>query len=142
MESFMVEGGRRLQGSIMVDSAKNAVLPLMAAAVLTDDPVTLTRVPDITDVHSMADILSILGADIRWQGGSMTIAAGGVHNWEMPDRLSKQIRSSIFLLGPILSRFRRATVTFPGGCEIGLRPIDLHLSGLRCRAWRSGKRAA
>lgn len=132
MESFMVEGGRRLQGSIMVDSAKNAVLPLMAAAVLTDDPVTLTRVPDITDVHSMADILSILGADIRWQGGSMSIAAGGVHNWEMPDRLSKQIRSSIFLLGPILSRFRRATVTFPGGCEIGLRPIDLHLSGLRC----------
>ena len=132
MESFLVEGGRRLEGSIRVDSAKNAVLPLMAAAVLTDEPVTLTDVPDIADVHSMADILSILGAKIQWQGKAVTIASDGLHSWEMPDGLSKQIRSSIFLLGPILSRFRRATVTFPGGCEIGLRPIDLHLAGLRC----------
>ena len=132
MACFLVEGGRRLEGTWRVDSAKNAVLPLMAASVMTADPVTLTQVPDIADVHSMADILTVLGAEVRREGDGLRIASQGLHSWEMPDRLSKQIRSSIFLLGPILSRFRRATVTFPGGCEIGLRPIDLHLMGLRC----------
>lgn len=131
MASFLVEGGRRLEGTWRVDSAKNAVLPLMAASVMTDDPVTLTEVPDIADVRSMADILGILGAEVRREDGGLRIDSRSIHSWEMPDRLSKQIRSSIFLLGPILSRFRRATVTFPGGCEIGLRPIDLHLMGLR-----------
>ena len=132
MACFLVEGGRRLEGTWRVDSAKNAVLPLMAASVMTPDPVTLTQVPDIADVRSMADILGVLGAEVKREGGGLRIASQSLHSWEMPDRLSKQIRSSIFLLGPILSRFRRATVTFPGGCEIGLRPIDLHLTGLRC----------
>ena len=132
MACFLVEGGRRLEGTWRVDSAKNAVLPLMAAAVLPPDPVTLTEVPDIADVRSMADILGVLGAEVTREGSGLRIASQSLHSWEMPDRLSKQIRSSIFLLGPILSRFRRATVTFPGGCEIGLRPIDLHLTGLRC----------
>ncbi|MBQ8653539.1 MAG: UDP-N-acetylglucosamine 1-carboxyvinyltransferase [Clostridia bacterium] len=132
MESFIVEGGRRIEGTLRVDSAKNAVLPLMAASVLTDEPVTLTAAPDIADVRSMADILSVLGAEVSRQGGDIHIVCGGLRSWELPDGLSKQIRSSIFLLGPVLSRFRRATVTFPGGCEIGLRPIDLHLTGLKC----------
>ena len=132
MARFLVEGGRRLEGTWRVDSAKNAVLPLMAASVMTPDPVTLTEVPDIADVRSMADILGVLGAEVTREGNGLRIASQSLHSWEMPDRLSKQIRSSIFLLGPILSRFRRATVTFPGGCEIGLRPIDLHLTGLRC----------
>lgn len=131
MESFLVKGGKRVEGSLRVDSAKNAVLPLLAACVLTEEPVTLTDVPRITDARNMADILTLLGCRVTWEGRSVTVSAGNLHNWEMPDHLSKQIRSSIFLLGPILSRFRRATVTYPGGCEIGLRPIDLHLSGLR-----------
>ena len=79
----------------------------------------------------MAAILTMLGCRVERSGRDMTVDCGGIHSWEMPDQLSKQIRSSIFLLGPILARFRKATVTFPGGCEIGLRPIDLHLSGLR-----------
>lgn len=132
MEAFVVEGGVPLCGEARVDSAKNAVLPILAASVLTRDTVTLRHVPDITDVAHMAEILTLLGAQVSRQGGEMTVDCGGLHTWEMPDRLSKQIRSSIFLLGPILARFRKATVTFPGGCEIGLRPIDLHLSGLRC----------
>ncbi|MGN0778353.1 MAG: UDP-N-acetylglucosamine 1-carboxyvinyltransferase [Aristaeellaceae bacterium] len=132
MASFLVEGGRRLEGRLRVDSAKNAVLPLMAAAVMTHEPVTLTDVPDIADVRSMADILTILGAQVTRTGSGLCLKSQSLHSWEMPDRLSKQIRSSIFLLGPILTRFRRATVTYPGGCEIGLRPIDLHLTGLRC----------
>jgi len=131
VESFVVQGGKRIEGRIRVDSAKNAVLPLMAACVLTHQPVILTDVPDITDAAHMAEILQLLGCSVARQGREMHICCGDIHNWEMPDRLSKQIRSSIFLLGPILSRFRKATVTFPGGCEIGLRPIDLHLAGLR-----------
>lgn len=131
MESFVVEGGRRLEGSIRVDGAKNAALPILAACVLTEEEVTLHAMPDITDVRRMVDILRILGCRVTCQGHDMCISGMDMSSHEMPDQLSKQIRSSIFMLGPILSRFRQATVTYPGGCEIGLRPIDLHLSGLR-----------
>lgn len=131
MEAFVVEGGVALRGEARVDSAKNAVLPILAAAVLTPEEIVLHNVPDITDVGHMAAILAMLGCRVERSGRDMTVDCGGIHSWEMPDQLSKQIRSSIFLLGPILARFRKATVTFPGGCEIGLRPIDLHLSGLR-----------
>lgn len=131
MEAFLVEGGQKLEGTLRVDAAKNAVLPILAAAILTEDAVTLLDVPRISDAAHMAEILTILGCEVEQQGKRMTVRSGGLHGWEMPDRLSKQIRSSIFLLGPILSRFRKATVTYPGGCEIGLRPIDLHLRGLR-----------
>ena len=131
MEAFVVEGGVALRGEARVDSAKNVVLPILAAAVLTPEEIVLHNVPDITDVGHMAAILTMLGCRVERSGRDMTVDCGGIHSWEMPDQLSKQIRSSIFLLGPILARFRKATVTFPGGCEIGLRPIDLHLSGLR-----------
>ena len=131
MEAFVVEGGVALRGEARVDSAKNAVLPILAAAVLTPEEIVLHNVPDITDVGHMAAILTMLGCRVERSGRDMTVDCGGIHSWEMPDQLSKQIRSSIFLLGPILARFRKATVTFPGGCEIGLRPIDLQLSGLR-----------
>ena len=131
MEELVICGGKRLTGAIRVDSAKNAVLPIMAASVMAGEPVVIRKTPDITDAASMAEILRTLGCDVRRQGSDLHIDSGPIHNWEMPDALSKQIRSSIFLLGPILARFGRATVTYPGGCEIGLRPIDLHLSGLR-----------
>ena len=124
MEAFVVEGGVALRGEARVDGAKNAVLPILAAAVLTQEQIALHGVPDITDVRHMAAILTMLGCRVERNGQNMTVDCGGIHSWEMPDQLSKQIRSSIFLLGPILARFRKATVTFPGGCEIGLRPID------------------
>lgn len=131
MESFVIQGGKRLEGVVRVDGAKNAALPILAACVLTQEPVQLHHVPQISDVAKMADILRILGCRVTVDGHDMRLEAGGISQTEMPDQLSKQIRSSIFLLGPILSRFRRATVTYPGGCEIGLRPIDLHLAGLK-----------
>ncbi len=131
MESLVIQGGHRLEGSLRVDGAKNAALPILAASVLTEDTVHLHDVPDILDVRRMADILDMLGCEVHCCGHEMTVSGRNMRRSEMPDQLSKQIRSSIFLLGPILSRFRRATVTYPGGCEIGLRPIDLHLSGLR-----------
>ena len=130
-ESFIIEGGRRLEGSIRTDGAKNAALPVLAACVLTEETVSLHGMPEITDVHRMLDILEMLGCSVRREGESVCVSGADMNGHEMPDQLSKQIRSSIFMLGPILSRFRQATVTYPGGCEIGLRPIDLHLSGLR-----------
>ncbi len=130
-DAFLVQGGYRLEGTVTVDGAKNAALPILAACVLTEEDVELTRVPDISDVHRMVEILRMLGCRADMANHCIRVSCGGMNAVEMPDELSKQIRSSIFLLGPILSRFRRATVTYPGGCEIGLRPIDLHLSGLR-----------
>ena len=131
MEALRVEGGNRLEGRLRVDSAKNAVLPIMAAAVMADGPVTLDHMPHITDAVHMAEILEMLGCTVRAEGERMVIDNSGMCRWDAPEELSKQIRSSIFLLGPLLTRFRQATMTYPGGCEIGLRPIDLHLNGLR-----------
>ena len=131
MNALRIHGGRRLTGEWRVHSAKNAVLPIMAASILTGEETRLEECPELVDVAYMADILRTLGCRIHSGDGALTIDPQNLNRHEMPDALAKKIRSSIFLLGSILARFRRATVTFPGGCEIGLRPIDLHLSGLR-----------
>ena len=131
MNALRIHGGRRLTGEWRVHSAKNAVLPIMAASILTGEATRLEGCPELVDVAYMADILRTLGCRIHSGAGALTIDPQGLNRHEMPDALAKKIRSSIFLLGSILARFRKATVTFPGGCEIGLRPIDLHLSGLR-----------
>ncbi len=131
MNALRIHGGRRLTGEWRVHSAKNAVLPIMAASILTGETTRLEGCPELVDVAYMADILRTLGCRIHSGDGALTIDPQGLNRHEMPDALAKKIRSSIFLLGSILARFRKATVTFPGGCEIGLRPIDLHLSGLR-----------
>ena len=131
MEGFRVIGGEKIQGEARVQAAKNAVLPILAASILPEGETVIRSCPDIRDAHAMAEILGQLGCACAWSAGEMRIDASGLRRWEMPDDLSKQIRSSIFLLGPILGKLRRATVTYPGGCEIGIRPIDLHLKGLR-----------
>ena len=131
MSVLRICGGRHLEGEWTVHSAKNAVLPIMAAAILTDEQTVLTSCPRLSDIGYMGDILETLGCRVWRQEGDVHIDPQGLCSWEMPDALSKKIRSSIFLMGPVLARFGKAAVTFPGGCEIGLRPIDLHLSGLR-----------
>ena len=131
MEGFRVLGGEKIEGQVRLQGAKNAVLPIMAAALLPEGETVLRDCPDIRDAHAMAGILKQLGCRCDMAGDEMRIDSAGLHRWEMPEGLSKQIRSSIFLLGPILGKLRRAAVTYPGGCEIGLRPIDLHLKGLR-----------
>ena len=131
MNALRIRGGRRLMGEWKVHSAKNAVLPIMAAAILTQEKTTLLDCPELSDIGYMGEILEKLGCRVERTCGAMAIDPHGLCSHEMPDDLSKKIRSSIFLLGPILARFRKAEVTFPGGCAIGLRPIDLHLSGLR-----------
>ncbi len=131
MEGFRVTGGEKIQGQARLQGAKNAVLPILAAALLPEGETVIRDCPDIRDAQAMAGILNTLGCACRLENGQARVDSGRLCRWEMPEELSKQIRSSIFLLGPILGKLRRATVTFPGGCDIGLRPIDLHLKGLR-----------
>lgn len=131
MEGFRVLGGEKIEGQVRLQGAKNAVLPILAAALLPEGETVLRDCPDIRDVHAMAGILNQLGCRCEMRKDEMRIDSANLNRWEMPEGLSKQIRSSIFLLGPILGKLRRAAVTYPGGCEIGLRPIDLHLKGLR-----------
>lgn len=131
MEGFLVRGGERIWGEMRVDTAKNAVLPILAASILPKGQTLLKECPRISDAESMRGILETLGCKAEWTDGGLLIDAQTLKNGEMPEHLSKKIRSSIFLLGPILGRLRKATMVYPGGCEIGLRPIDLHLSGLR-----------
>ena len=131
MDMYRVVGGKRLKGEVEIGCAKNAVLPILAAALLTDSPVTLENCPALLDVKNMLAILKTLGCEVGWRGKDICVNATGANSYEMPEELSKSVRSSIFMLGPLLGRFRKAKVTYPGGCEIGLRPIDLHLKGLR-----------
>jgi len=131
MEGFLVRGGERLHGEVRVDAAKNAVLPILAASILPEGETVLRGCPDISDVESMRGILATLGCTSHWSSQGLHVRGDLLHGSEMPEHLSKRVRSSIFLLGPILAKLRRATMVYPGGCEIGLRPIDLHLKGLR-----------
>ena len=131
MEGFLVRGGEQLKGTVRVDAAKNAVLPIMAASVLADSASAILDCPHIADVESMRGILECLGCSSIWTPEGLVIDGAALRSGDMPESLSKRVRSSIFLLGPVLGRLRRAAVVYPGGCEIGLRPIDLHLNGLR-----------
>lgn len=130
MEGFRVRGGERIRGEVSIGAAKNAVLPILAASILSDTPSEIVHCPQIADVESMRGILRCLGCETRWMGQSLRIESQSLRSGDLPGPLSKRVRSSIFLLGPALGRLRSAAVVYPGGCEIGLRPIDLHLKGL------------
>ena len=124
MDKFMIEGGRSLFGKVQIQGAKNAVLPLLAASVLTDEQVKIRGVPAITDVENMLKILSELGCKIKRTKDCATIDSKNAVSHEIPARLTKELRSSVFMLGSVLSRFKKAKISYPGGCDIGLRPID------------------
>jgi UDP-N-acetylglucosamine 1-carboxyvinyltransferase len=130
MSKFIINGGAQLNGSLVCQGAKNAVLPLYAAALLTDERVKIGNCPDLQDVANMGAILNTLGADVERKGNSVEILAENLFSHEIPGRLAKELRSSIFLLGSVLGRLKKANVAYPGGCDIGLRPIDLHIKAL------------
>ena len=131
MNKFKIVGGTRLAGELRVSGAKNSVLPIIAACLLTEKKVILHDFPLIEDAINMLSILQTLGCKHKMEGSTIELDTSGANNWEMPERLSKELRSSIFMLGPVIARFKKAKFTYPGGCEIGNRPIDLHLKGLR-----------
>lgn len=131
MDKLVINGGRKLFGTVRVQGAKNAVLPLMAAAVLTEENVIIGNCPNLSDVRNMSRILTSLGADTSYSDGVLSVNPKGVKSHEIPSKLAKELRSSIFLLGSVLGRMKEAKVAYPGGCDIGLRPIDIHIKGLK-----------
>ncbi len=128
MQSFIIKGGVPLHGEVQISGAKNAALPIMAAALLTDEPCTVRRVPNVSDVRFMCRILSSLGAEVNFQADFVSIRARKI-NPVCDYDLVRQMRGSICVMGPLLGRLRRALVSLPGGCVIGARPINLHLKG-------------
>lgn len=131
MDKFIIEGGRSLCGSVAIQSAKNAVLPLLAASILTDEQVIIHKCPRIRDVMNMVQILNELGCKTTFEGETLVIDSADAACHEIPSALAKELRSSVFMLGSVIARFSRARIAYPGGCDIGLRPIDLHLKGLK-----------
>ena len=134
MDKLLIRGGRSLEGEVVVSGAKNAALPELCAALLTTEPVTLTNVPQLHDVSTMLKLLRNMGTTIDRsdeQPDVVTLNAGTVTTPAAPYDLVKTMRASILALGPLLARFGEATVSLPGGCAIGSRPVDQHIKGLR-----------
>jgi len=131
MDRFVVEGGVTLRGSVEISGAKNSALPVLAACLLTEEPVILHRIPRVKDIRTMMDLLVHMGAEVIDSGsGPVTVTAGNRLQPEAPYEVVKTMRASSLVLGPLVGRFRRARVSLPGGCAIGARPIDLHMRGL------------
>ena len=131
MSNWMVRGGAVLEGTLPAQGSKNATLPILAATLLVEEPVTLRNCPAIRDADNMLMILESLGCTVHREKGAVTVDSRTATRFELPTSLSHELRSSIFLLGSVLARFSEADAPYPGGCEIGNRPIDLHLMGLR-----------
>ncbi|HUX08482.1 MAG TPA: UDP-N-acetylglucosamine 1-carboxyvinyltransferase [Acidobacteriota bacterium] len=131
MDRFLIHGGKKLSGSVGVSGAKNAALPQMAAALLTAEPVVLKNVPDLRDIDSMILLLEHLGAEVRRDGQSLEIRAAELNGCDAPYDIVRKMRASVVVLGPLLARAGKTRVSQPGGCAIGARPIDLHISAMQ-----------
>ncbi len=140
MDRIRIRGGRPLIGTIPISGAKNAALPLMATTLLTDQPLTLTNMPRLVDIATMATLLAQHGVDVHRNdhpngkagfGGEMRLTTANITSTTAPYELVRRMRASVLVLGPLLARCGRARVSLPGGCAIGTRPVDLHIGGLR-----------
>jgi UDP-N-acetylglucosamine 1-carboxyvinyltransferase len=132
MDKLLIRGGRQLHGEVRISGAKNAALPELCAALLTDEPVTLENVPRLQDVATMLKLVRNMGVVAeRADDGSVRLDAGKLSSPEAPYELVKTMRASVLALGPLLARFGEATVSLPGGCAIGSRPVDQHIKGLQ-----------
>jgi UDP-N-acetylglucosamine 1-carboxyvinyltransferase len=132
VDKLLIEGGVPLAGEVSISGAKNAALPLICAALLTDKPLTLANVPHLNDVTTMLRLLAQMGVDVTLdEKNSLVLDAGGLNKPEAPYDMVKTMRASILTLGPLLARTGRARVSLPGGCAIGARPVDIHIRGLQ-----------
>jgi UDP-N-acetylglucosamine 1-carboxyvinyltransferase len=130
MEKIVIKGGRRLKGTVAVGGAKNAALPILVSALLTEGWNTFHNVPDLRDIRTIKNLLRDLGTKVETSGNVVRVDAGGLNSHEAPYDLVRTMRASVLVLGPLLARLGRARVSLPGGCAIGARPINLHLKGL------------
>jgi UDP-N-acetylglucosamine 1-carboxyvinyltransferase len=131
MDKIIVKGGKKLSGSVKISGAKNAVLPIMAATLLTKGKSVIHNVPNLRDVRTMANMLRIVGAKVSFQNSTMEIDTTTYDYCEAPYDLVKKMRASIYVLGPLVAKMGNAKVSLPGGCAIGARPINFHLEGMK-----------
>lgn len=131
MDKYIVSGGKKLSGRVRVHGAKNAVLPIMAASVLAEDKCRIFDCPDLSDVRHTISILERLGCSVTLLGDTLEIDSSGVSSWEISEDLMREMRSSIIFLGALATKMGRARMCAPGGCELGNRPIDLHIKALK-----------
>jgi UDP-N-acetylglucosamine 1-carboxyvinyltransferase len=130
MDKLIIEGGARLSGTVEVSGSKNSLLPILAATLLTKDKCVIRNAPDLRDTHSMLKILRYLGVNADYKDHVITVKPNGLEKYEAPYKLVSTMRASFCVLGPLLARYKKAKVSMPGGCAIGVRPVDLHLKGL------------
>lgn len=131
MSYLRIQGGRPLSGHLTVQRAKNSVLPVLAATLLAGGECRIADCPRLSDVETAAEILRHLGCQAQWDGNDLLVDTACVTRWDIPEGLMRKMRSSVIFLGAILTRCGRAELSYPGGCELGPRPIDLHLTALR-----------
>ena len=131
MDKFRISGGRKLSGNVAISGSKNAALPIMVASLLASGKFKIENVPNLRDTRTMAELLRMIGAKIDFSNGEMKIDTTNAKNPEAPYDLVKTMRASIYVLGPLLAKFGKAKVSFPGGCAIGPRPIDLHIKVMK-----------
>ncbi|MDD5108004.1 MAG: UDP-N-acetylglucosamine 1-carboxyvinyltransferase [Candidatus Omnitrophica bacterium] len=131
MDKLVIEGGVKLKGEVTVSGAKNAVLPILAATLLTDEPCEIRGVPNLRDTNSMLKILRSLGKAAEFDKGRVVVAKGKITSYVAEYKLVSTMRASFCVLGPLLGKLKRAKVSLPGGCVIGVRPVDLHLKGIK-----------
>ena len=137
MEKLLIRGGRPLSGELRVSGSKNAALPILAATLLAEEPVTVGNLPHLNDITTMIELLGCMGVAVTIDETlSVEVDAGTISSYAAPYELVKTMRASILVLGPLLGRYGQASVSFPGGCAIGSRPVDLHLSGLEAMGAR------
>ena len=131
MAKIIVKKSNPLKGSVRIDGAKNAVLPIIAATLLAKGKSVLREVPNLKDVHVISDLLRHLGAEVEYKGTTLTVDATNLTTCEAPYELVRKMRASFLVMGPLLARFNQTKISMPGGCAIGTRPIDLHLKGFK-----------
>ena len=131
MHRIIIEGGRKLKGEIKISGSKNAAVALIPAAVLCDEEATIANVPDISDISALEEMLNYLGASVKKNGDVIKIDSSKIQNKLIPQEIAKKLRASYYFMGALLSRFKKVEMYFPGGCSIGVRPINLHIKGFK-----------
>ena len=131
MKQLVINGNKELTGEIKISGAKNSVVALIPAAILSDEEVTLYNVPNISDTNALIDIIKLLNGSVTYENETMKIDTSKIENKVVPESLSKKLRASYYFMGALLSKFKYAEIYFPGGCNIGSRPIDFHINGFK-----------
>jgi len=129
MSKLIIQGGKKLEGEVQISGSKNAALPIIAGTVLIKGKTTLYNVPNIQDVQTMFEIIKDIGGKVTKKNNKIIIDTSKIHTYEIPENLMRKMRSSVILAGAIIGKYKKANFSYPGGCEIGSRPIDLHLKG-------------